>query len=269
MHTVSLSASPRKTQASQQPPPSTSGQTRDQRHTRIGKPHVFVFQRREHVEGLELNVAFLCASGGLPTRQNDGRSSAGSTRQTRGSQVFFFLNKDMDAQLKDLLVTLTSEPALRIIRQQPRGAQAFRDLVSKVQSSFASSKSSCISIWSRASWCHRDSVIVFERLFGEKVGSRREGIAGCTSPMRRSEERSAGTRGASVAHLWFTSLVCHHETDRGKLLMAAKPAKVNGRSTHAIRHRGDTGRGANTSREKGQGRTETHAARLSLQEHRR
>ena len=38
------------------------------------------------------------------------------------------LNQDMDAQLRYLLVMLTSGPALQIIRQQPSGAQAFRDL---------------------------------------------------------------------------------------------------------------------------------------------
>ena len=38
------------------------------------------------------------------------------------------LNQDMDAQLRYLLVMLTSGPALQIIRQQPSGVQAFRDL---------------------------------------------------------------------------------------------------------------------------------------------
>ena len=39
------------------------------------------------------------------------------------------LNQDMDAQLRYLLVMLTSGPALQIIRQQPSGVQPFRDLV--------------------------------------------------------------------------------------------------------------------------------------------
>ena len=38
------------------------------------------------------------------------------------------LNQDMDAQLRYLLFMLTSGPALQIIRQQPSGVQAFRDL---------------------------------------------------------------------------------------------------------------------------------------------
>ena len=38
------------------------------------------------------------------------------------------LNQDMDAQLRYLLVMLTSGPALQIVRQQPSRAQAFRDL---------------------------------------------------------------------------------------------------------------------------------------------
>ena len=38
------------------------------------------------------------------------------------------LNQDMDAQLRYLLVMLTSGPSLQIIRQQPSGVQAFRDI---------------------------------------------------------------------------------------------------------------------------------------------
>ena len=38
------------------------------------------------------------------------------------------LNQDMDAQLRYLLVMLTSGPALQIIRQPPSGVPAFRDL---------------------------------------------------------------------------------------------------------------------------------------------
>ena len=38
------------------------------------------------------------------------------------------LNQDMDAQLRYLLVMLSSGPALQIIRQQPSGVQALRDL---------------------------------------------------------------------------------------------------------------------------------------------
>ena len=37
------------------------------------------------------------------------------------------MNQDMDVHLKDLLVMLTSGPALQIIRQQPSEGQAFRD----------------------------------------------------------------------------------------------------------------------------------------------
>ena len=40
------------------------------------------------------------------------------------------LNQDTDAQLRYPLVMLTSGPALQIIRQQPSGVQAFRDLAS-------------------------------------------------------------------------------------------------------------------------------------------
>ena len=41
------------------------------------------------------------------------------------------MNQDMDAQLMYLVVMLTSGPALQIIRQQPSGVQAFRDLARK------------------------------------------------------------------------------------------------------------------------------------------
>ena len=38
------------------------------------------------------------------------------------------LKQDVDAQLRYLLVVLTSGPALQIIRQQPSGVHSFRDL---------------------------------------------------------------------------------------------------------------------------------------------
>ena len=40
-----------------------------------------------------------------------------------------YVNQGMDAQLRCLLVMMTSDPALQIIPQQPSGVQAFRDLV--------------------------------------------------------------------------------------------------------------------------------------------
>ena len=57
------------------------------------------------------------------------------------------MNQDMDAQLRYLLVMLTSGPALQIIRQQPSGVQAFRDLA--------------------RSYTPRSQGSVFERLVGE------------------------------------------------------------------------------------------------------
>ena len=66
------------------------------------------------------------------------------------------LNQDMDAQRRYLLVMLTSGPALQIIRQQPSGVQAFRDLARRYNSRvrkpvpWHSCKRSCILISGRS-----------------------------------------------------------------------------------------------------------------------
>ena len=66
-------------------------------------------------------------------------------------------------------------------------------------------------------------------------------------------ESSARTQDTSVPHLWFTSRLCHHERDRGKLLggETLMPAN-NGRSADRNRRRGRGQRqeGAITSRVK-------------------
>ena len=47
-----------------------------------------VHRRREHVGRLEFQVAFLCVSGGPPTRPSDGSSRAGSTRKCVATKCF-------------------------------------------------------------------------------------------------------------------------------------------------------------------------------------
>ena len=82
------------------------------------------------------------------------------------------LNQDMDAQLRYLLVMLTSGPALQIIRQQPSGVQAFRDLARRYNP-----RSQARSLAQLQELMHfdfgqepagvTDRLIVFERLVGE------------------------------------------------------------------------------------------------------
>ena len=72
---------------------------------------------------LEFQVPFLCVSGGPPTRQN-----VRLTAHAIAWQPSALLNQDMYAQLRNLLVMLTSGLCLQIIRQQPSGEKAIRDL---------------------------------------------------------------------------------------------------------------------------------------------
>ena len=78
----------------------------------------------------------------------------------------------MDAQLRYLLVMLTSGPALQIIRQQPSGVQAFRELARRYNP-----RSQARSLAQLQELMHfdfgqepagvTDRLIVFERLVGE------------------------------------------------------------------------------------------------------
>ena len=91
------------------------------------------------------------------------------------------LNQDMDAQLRCLLVMLTSEPALQIIRQQPSGVQAFRDLARRYNP-----RSQAHSLAQLQEIMHfdfgqepagvTDRMIVFERLVGEQETSSGEAL---------------------------------------------------------------------------------------------
>ena len=91
------------------------------------------------------------------------------------------LNQDMDAQLRYLLVMLTSGPALQIIRQQPSGVQAFRDLARRYNP-----RSQARSLAQLQEIMHfdfgqepvgvTDRMIVFERLVGEYETSSGEAL---------------------------------------------------------------------------------------------
>ena len=93
--------------------------------TRIGKPPVFSgdentwgdwsFKLRSYVSVVDLQLGQMMEEAELAAHENAWLPSVP-------------LNQDMDAQLRYLLVMLTSGPALQIIRQQPSGVQAFRDL---------------------------------------------------------------------------------------------------------------------------------------------
>ena len=118
---------------------------------------------------LVFQVAFLRVSGRPPTWLGDGSRRAGCTR------------KFLDTQLRYLLVTLTSEPALQIIRQKPSGVHAFRDLARRYNP-----RSQARSLAQLQEIMHfdfgqepagvTDRMIVFERLVGEYETSSGEAL---------------------------------------------------------------------------------------------
>ena len=90
-------------------------------------------------------------------------------------------NQDMDAQLRYLLVMLTSGPALQIIRQQPSGVQVFRDLARRYNPhSQARSLAQLQEIMhfdcGQEAAGVTDRMIVFARLVGEYETSSGEGL---------------------------------------------------------------------------------------------
>ena len=106
-------------------PPSTTPAGRGIIDTRIGKPPVFSgdestwgdwsFTLRSFVSVVDFQLGRMMEAAELAAHASTWIPSEP-------------LNQDMDAQLRYLLVMLTSGPALQIIRQQPSGVQAFRDL---------------------------------------------------------------------------------------------------------------------------------------------
>ena len=119
------------------------------------------------------------------------------------------VNQDMDAQLRYLLVMLTSGPALQIIRPQPSGAQAFRDLTRRYNP-----RSQARSLAQLQELMHfdfgqepaavTDRLNVFGRLVGEYETSSGE-VLGVQVKCAVLLESSAGTQDTPVAHRWFTS----------------------------------------------------------------
>ena len=91
------------------------------------------------------------------------------------------LNQDMDSQLRYLLVMLTSGPALLIIRQQPSGVQAFRDLARRYNPrsqarSWAQLQEIMHLDFGQEPAGVTDRTIVFERLVGENETSSGEAL---------------------------------------------------------------------------------------------
>ena len=152
--------------------------------TRIGKPPVFSgeestwgdwsFKLRSHVSVVDLQLGRMMEAAELTAHASNWIPSE-------------LLNQDMDAQLRYLLVMLTSGPALQIIRQQPSGVRAIRDLVRRYNP-----RSQARSLAQLQEIMHfdfgqepvgvTDRMIAFERLVGEYETSSG---SGCISQMRR------------------------------------------------------------------------------------
>ena len=151
------------------PPPPAPPAGRGIIDTRIGKPPVFSgdentwgdwsFKLRSYVSVVDLQLGQMMEAAELAAHANAWLPSVP-------------LNQDMDAQLRNLLVMLTSGPALQIIRQQPSGVQAFRDLGRRYNP-----RSQARSLAQLQELMHfdfgqepagvTDRLIVFERLVGE------------------------------------------------------------------------------------------------------
>ena len=151
------------------PPPPAPPAGRGIIDTRIGKPPVFSgdentwgdwsFKLRSYVSVVDLQLGQMMEAAELAAHANAWLPSVP-------------LNQDMDAQLRYLLVMLTSGPALQIIRQQPSGVQAFRDLARRYNP-----RSQARSLAQLQELIHfdfgqepagvTDRLIVFERLVGE------------------------------------------------------------------------------------------------------
>ena len=136
---------------------------------RIGKPLVFSgdestwrdwsFKLHSHVSVVDLQLGRMMEAAELAAHANTWIPSEP-------------LNEDMDAQLRYLLVMLTSGPALQIIRQEPSGVQAFRDLARRYNP-----RSQARSLAQLQEIMHfdfgqepagvTDRMIVFERLVGQ------------------------------------------------------------------------------------------------------
>ena len=159
-------------------PPPTTPAGRGIIDTRIGKPPVFSgdestwgdwsFKLRSYVSVVDLQLGRMMEAAELAAHASVWIPSEP-------------LNQDMDAQLRYLLVMLTSGPALQIIRQQPSGVQAFRDLARRYNP-----RSQARSLAQLQEIMHfdfgqepagvTDRMIVFERLVGEYETSSGEAL---------------------------------------------------------------------------------------------
>ena len=114
----------------------------------------------------------------------------------------------MDAQFRYLLVMLTSGPTLQIIRQQPSGVQAFRDLAPRYNP-----RSQARSLAQLQEFMHldfgqepagvTDRMIVFERLVGEYETSSGEALGvqvKCAVLLERGHRNSGHTCCSLVVH---------------------------------------------------------------------
>ena len=140
------------------------------------------------------------------------------------------LNQEMDAQLRYLLVTLTSGPALQIIQQQPSGVQAFLDLARRYNTrsqarSLAQLQEIMHTDFGQEPAGVTDRMIVFERLVGEYETSSGDALgvqAKCAVLLERVPPELR-------THLLLT---CGSRRDY-ETVMAARPFNDNGRSKHA------------------------------------
>ena len=146
--------------------------------TRIGKPPVFSgdestwgdwsFKLRCYVSVVDLQLGRTMEEAELAAHANMWMPSEP-------------LNEDMDTQLGYLLVMLTGGPAMQIIRQQPSGLHAFRDLPRRYNP-----RSQARSLAQLQELMHfdfgqepvgvTDRLIVFERLVGENETSSGEAL---------------------------------------------------------------------------------------------
>ena len=120
-----LTVPPVETSGGADAPPPTTPAGRGIIEPRIGKPPVFSgddstwvdwsFKLRSFVSVVDLQLGRMMEPAELAAHASTSIPSE-------------LLNQDMDTQLRYPTVMLTSGPALQIIRKQPSGVQAFRDL---------------------------------------------------------------------------------------------------------------------------------------------
>ena len=119
------------------------------------------------------------------------------------------VSQNTGAQHRYLFVMLISGPALQIIRQQPSGVQAFRDLARRYnprsqERSLAQLQELMHFEFAQEPAGVTDRQIAFERIVGQDETSSGE-VLGVQVKCAVLLESSAGTQDTTVARLWFTS----------------------------------------------------------------